>query len=236
MPKYIEQLVDEQLRRATLANKAQPEDFTASEPIGPVITISRQLGSGGRKVAERLASILEWSLWDKELVEAIAQNASVRKKVVESFDERTISELEIMFRAAFGEHDLGGFIYHQHLARTLLAIAKHGSAIILGRGANFLVKDALNVRIHASEERRIENLMRFEGYSREEAIRAIKRTDRERAQFVKRMFGQDVADCRLYDLVIKTDDVFVEGAARIIITALRHKYPAFKMPVMSDAA
>ena len=90
MPKYTEQLVAEQLRRAELASQSRPEEARLAERGGPTITISRQLGSGGRKVAERLAAILEWSLWDKELVNAIARNASVRQKVVESFDERTI--------------------------------------------------------------------------------------------------------------------------------------------------
>jgi len=227
--KHTEQMVAEQIRRAEMAARGRPEQPQAVEG-GPVITISRQLGSGGRRVAERLASVLEWSLWDKELVNAIARNASVRQQVVESFDERTVSELEILARSIMGEHDVGGFLYHRHLIKALLSIGKLGSAIVLGRGAGFVLRDALNVRIHASEGRRIENLMRFEGYTRDQALKALRRSDRERSVFTRRMFGQDVADCANYDLVIKTDAMDIEGVSNVILTALRQKFPAVKLP------
>ena len=231
MPKYIEQLVTEQLRRAELAARSRGEEAQGEEARGPVITISRQLGSGGRKVAERLSSILEWSLWDKELVNAIARNASVRQTVVESFDEKTVSEIEVMARSIMGEHDLGGFLYYRHLARVVLAIGKRGNAVILGRGANFVLKSALNIRIHASHERRLENLMRFEGWTREYAQQQIRRSDRERSQFTKRVYGHDVADCSLYDIVAKTDELDIEGTAGTILTALRFKFPSVKLPM-----
>lgn len=230
MPKYIEQLVSEQLRRTELAARARAEEAPLAEGVSPVITISRQLGSGGRKIAERLVSVLEWSLWDKELVNAIARNASVRRQIVESFDERTISEIELLTRSIMGEHDLGGFLYYRHLARAVMSIGRLGNAIILGRGANFLLKDALNVRIHASLERRIENLMRFEGWTRQRAEQAIRRSDRERSVFTKRMYGEDAADCSHYDLVVKTDELDIEGAVRTILTALRFKFPTVKLP------
>ena len=230
MPKYVEQMALEQLRRAELRSQDQSEEVRTSDGLGPVITISRQLGSGGRKVAERLAEILDWSLFDKELVEFMAKNASVRKKVVESFDERTISELEVLARSIMGEHEMGGFLYSKHLARVVLAIARHGNAIILGRGAGCILKDSLHVRIHASEEQRIENLMRFEGWTHEHALEQMRHSDRERAAFTWKMHRHDVTDCSFYDLVIKTDDFDIEGTARIIITALRFKHPKLQLP------
>ena len=57
---------------------------------------------------------------------------------------------------------MSGFIYIRHLTKAVAVIAKLGNAIILGRGANFLLPEALNVRIDASDEHRIQNMMSYE--------------------------------------------------------------------------
>lgn len=217
----MEKLVDRQIWRSRAMERAAMEPIGFAEPHGPVITISRQLGGQGRQIAQRLAERLGWSLWDKDLIDAIAQDAEVDRKIVEFFDEKIVSEIDSLARFVVGEADAGKFMYRKHLIRTLLAIAKRGNAIILGRGANFLLTGALNIRLISCEEARIQNIMDTNHLSRHEALDRIHQSDRDRAAFIRKIYNSDIEDPSAYDLTITTDSFTVDGAAEVIVTALQ---------------
>lgn len=219
MARYIEQLVAQQVRRSEVAKRRDAEDGKLC--ANPVVTISRRMGSGARVIAEKLAHELGWSLWDKELVNAMAEHAHVSEKVVQTFDEHTVSEIELFARGMFGEDDVAGFIYPRHLARALKSIAKLGNAIILGRGANFILPDALNIRIDASDEVRIRNMMEHEGLTHQTAQARIHESDRERQHFLESLFGKDRAAHPTYDLTICMDEFTNDDAVRIVLAAVR---------------
>jgi cytidylate kinase len=224
MRRDITSIVDQQLSKSHGIQPSIMDTLGLGRPPekpGPVITISRQLGSGGRLVAGRLAERLGWSLWDKDLVDAIAENADVSHRIVEAFDEKTLSEIDVLTRTLIGEPGIGKFYYGHHLARVILAVARHGNAVILGRGANFLLTGALNVRVVASEELRISNLMEYGEMSREEALDRINESDRERAEFVRRLYHKDIEDPLAYDLVVTLDQFGIESVVEIILTALQ---------------
>lgn len=218
MPRYIEQMVSEQVSKSELARQKEIE--SGIKCGRSVITISRRMGSGARIIAQKLADELGWSIWDKDLLDAIADNAHVSQKVAKEFDEHTISEIELFARGMFGDYERAGFIYPRHLARAVKSIAKLGNAIILGRGANFLLPDALNIRIDASDERRIENMMQYEDMTRDAAIAKLHESDRERSHFVESVFGRKISESAIYDLTIWMDEFTNDGAVRIILTAI----------------
>lgn len=194
----------------------------------PVITISRELASGGSEISKILSQRLGWELWDKEIVDEIATNANVHRKVVEMLDERYQSEIEVILRAFSKEKTLDKHVYLRHLVETIFSIAQRGRAIILGRGANFILdclECTLSVRVVASLETRIRRLMERENISEGEARKRILRSDRQRREFVKKMFGKDINDPIHYDLTIRTDTISMEGAAELIIAALKEKFP-----------
>lgn len=231
MGKDIIGLVDQQLLKSHGVQPGMLDTLGLGQPPaepGPVITISRQLGSGGRLVAGRLSERLGWSLWDKDLVDAIAQNADVSRRIVEDFDEKTISEIDVLVRTLAGEYEVGGFYYGHHLAKAILAVARHGKAIILGRGANFLLTGALNVRIVASEGLRIENLIEYGELSHEESTARIRESDKERSEFIRRLYGKNIEDPLAYDLVITLDDFELEGTVEIILAALGVKHETMR--------
>jgi len=219
MARYIEQLVSEQVGRSELAR--QREKVNGKPCDHSVVTISRRMGSGARIIAQKLADELGWSLWDKELVNAIADNAHVSQKVAQEFDEHTMSEIELFARGMFGDHERAGFLYPKHLAKAVKSIAKIGNAIILGRGANFILQDALNIRIDASDERRIENMMRYEEMTRDDAIAKLHDSDRERQHFAENVFGRDRAESAVYDLTIWMDKFTNDDAVKIILEAVK---------------
>jgi len=179
------------------------------------------MGSGARIVAAKLAHELGWSLWDRELIDEIAQNAEVSRPVVEAFDEKTISEIELFAHGMFGDHEMADFLYARHLARAVASIARLGNAIILGRGANYLLPDALNIRIDASDERRIENMMNYENLTREQAIAKLHDSDRERRHFLYTLFGRERVESTIYDLTIWMDKFTSDDAVDIIKAAVK---------------
>jgi len=193
-----------------------------SGPI-PVITLSRELGSGGNEVAQLLQEQLDWHLWDRQLVEEIARSAQVRTSVVESLDERRRSEILDILHELLGDR-LGPVGYRRHLAQIILTVALHGSAIIVGRGANWLLPNALNVRIVAPLAQRVARVAAREAISEEEARRRYLESDRERAESVRALFGRSIDDLMGYDLVINTSCVAPAGAAAIIIAAVKEHF------------
>jgi len=221
MVKTIGHIVHEQIMRSQMARSAaarlEKRDLAESRSI---LTISRQYGSGGSEIARIVAERLGWSLWDRELVEAIAQDAGVRTSVVEHFDERTVSELEALAHSLAGDHEVGNFLYRRHLAHALLAIRRIGHAVIVGRGAQYILRDSLSVRIIASFDHRIKTLM-ARGIGRKQAEEEIRRSDHERAEFIRRTFDRDIDDLEYYDLVLRTDRFGLEGAADIVVSAVR---------------
>ncbi|MGB9620111.1 MAG: AAA family ATPase, partial [Armatimonadota bacterium] len=182
--------------------------------------ISRTMGSGARIIARKLAQQLGWSLWDRELLDAIAEHAEVSKRVVEAFDEHAISEIEVFARNALGDHEMGGFLYGKHLAWAVAAVARLGNAIILGRGANFLLHEALSVRVDASLEHRIRNMMNYECLTREQAEAKLRESDRERYEFLVRMFGRARVEQAHYDIALWMDRFTTDDAVEIIKTAI----------------
>lgn len=226
MPKAIEDMIRDQVLRSELSRRRTlmtAGELQESQP--PVVTISRQYGSGGRLVGRALADQLGWSFWDKELVDAIAKNADVGRQVVESFDERTMSEIQILAKSVFGNKDIGGFYYHKQLAIAVLSIARHGNAVIVGRGSNFLLQKALNVRIEASIDTRIKNVMGYSDINRQEAIEQIRYNDREREVFIRKTFNREIDDHSAYDLTIMMDCFDIDDAVSIILAAIAARYP-----------
>ncbi len=219
MSKFIDQLVNEQIRKSQLAMQKCIESGESCCQ-STVITISRTMGSGARIVAQRLAEELGFSLWSKELLDYIAESRGVPQKLVETFDEKSISEFEVFTRAAFGDNELGGFIYPKHLSNAIRSIAKNGNAIILGRGGNFILPDALHIRIDASFEHRVQNMMKFEGLTKEQAEAKLRASDRDRYNFLVRLFGKERVAKAVYDLTIWMDRLTIEGAANVIKMAL----------------
>lgn len=218
MPKYIEEIVSQQVRRSELARHKQAAEGKLC--INPVVTISRRMGSGARVVAEKLAHNIGWSLWSKDLLDAIAEDADVSRKVVEAFDEKTISEIELFAHAALGDFEMGDFIYKKHLIKAIAAIAKLGNVIILGRGANLLLPDALHIRIDASDEHRIQNMMKYEALTSHEAEVKLRESDKARQHFMLSAFGRERVIAAQYDLSIWMDKFSTDDAAKIIERAI----------------
>ncbi|MHB1001207.1 MAG: cytidylate kinase-like family protein [Armatimonadota bacterium] len=218
VPRHVEEMVIQQVRRSDIARERINE--AGKTCMCSIITISRTMGSGARIIAGKLADDLGWSLWDRDLLESIAEDAHVSKKVAETFDEHPSSEIEMFVRSILGEYEIGGFIYTKHLTKAVTSVAKLGNAIILGRGANIILPHALNIRIDASEEHRVMNMMNYENLTREQAIVKIRSSDKDRQKFMINTFGREKIEKSYFDVSIWMDEFSNDDAVAIIKAAL----------------
>jgi cytidylate kinase len=221
MVKYIEELVTNQILRSEAARNRLDESGKAC--VCNIVTISRTMGSGARIIANKLATEIGWSMWDKELINSIAEDARVSKKVAETFDEQKQSEIEMFVRSVLGDHEASGFMYAKHLAKAVASVEKLGNAIILGRGANILLPRALNIRIDASEKLRVSNMIKYEDLTEHEAVAKIRNSDKERHRFMVHTFGRERVENAKFDLQIWMDEFTNDDAVAIIKAALSRK-------------
>ncbi len=193
----------------------------------PLITISRETGSGGRPIAELVVKKLgkRWKLYHKDLIDKIAKESQLEKKLIEEIDEKKRSTIEEIILDLFGKKYVSLTTYYKSLVRVLTEIGQRGHGVIVGRGANFLFPHALNVRIICKMEQRIKWEMEYEKISKKEAIRRIDLSDQERREFAQTLFYHDQKKAHHYDMVIRTGpELDIEIAADLIVAAAKKRF------------
>lgn len=216
--KSIPQIVEEQVHRWQIQHKEKPEE----KAIVPVVTISREPGSGGRIVAQNLAARLGFEVFHQEVLHEMAKRAEVSEQLLATLDERGLSILEDWISSLVHDRHLWPDQYLQHLLNVIGTLGKHGRAVVVGRGANFVLppEQRFRVRITAPQRRRFKNVAREFKLSPDEAKRRVIKTGSNRKAFIRKYFNADIADPTNYDLVINTETLTVDNAVDVIGAAL----------------
>jgi len=197
-----QKMLEEQVRRWELLKVLEHRE-PAREPI---ITISRLPGCAGRAVAEELARLMGFRLYDKELFSRIAEDAEMSEALLRSLDDRVLPALDEWITGFVLHRRLSGD-YFKHLTRILFSIAQSGRAIILGRGANFILppSQCLRVLLVAPREARVQSLARRMGISPLRASEQVRRVESDRRAFIRSHFCHDMCDPVHYDLALNTE-------------------------------
>ena len=213
----IQQIVDQQVKKWEIMRREKEEEKSL-----PVITVSREPGSRGRLVAEGIADQLGFDLFHREIILEMAKNAQISSRLLESLDEKGLSVLDDWVSTLVNEKHLWPDQYLKHLMRVVGTIGRHGQAIIMGRGANFMLPPSgtFGVRIIAHLNLRIQNVSRDFGVTAEEARRRVLRTESDRRAFVRKYFHADIGDPANYDLVINTGTLSIDAVVEAIKGAL----------------
>lgn len=227
LKKVMNKLINKEFKRIEFAKKhfSLPQ---LKKKIFPCITVSRETGSGGRLVATLVAKKLRIKYYDKQFVELIARSTKKRTGVVKSLDEKNRSMIEgIISSLGSPSNKMSESYYFRHLCRTILSLAGKGKAVILGRGANFIIpaERCLSVRIIAPLKTRIESAIKFEKKSPLKAREDIRRIHYSRKEFIKRYFQKNISNANYYDLVINTKYITLDQAISLIIKAFKEKFP-----------
>ncbi len=192
----------------------------------PIITISREFGTGGSVIAQLVEKKLggDWKVFHDEIVSSIAKETHLERKLIKQIDESRIPMIDEVVGDFFGKRYVNLSTYTKGLVKILSAIGHRGNAIIVGRGANYLFPKALKVRIVGDTEDRIKTIMKYEKLSLVKATRLVELKDEKRLEFTKAVFQHDSRKAHHYDMVIKTGPNLSVQDAAVIIYSLAKRW------------
>jgi cytidylate kinase len=198
-----------------------------------VLTVNREFGSGGGRIAEMIAKRLDWKLLDRDIIDAIAYAAHVPQKLVSHYDEHVDSWLKRINQQAMRSAALAAglelregsvFDADEMVKISQKVIEKahtDGNCVIVGRGSQCVLQhkaDVFHVFVYAPYRQRILRLLERldSGVNVEQRIRKV---DAERAKYLQEYFGKNWNDLHLYDLML-CSHAGEEAAARTILYAM----------------
>ncbi len=189
---------------------------------GPVITVSRLTGAGGRTLAAGLAERLGCEVQDHSIVERIARTRRLSPELVALLDEQDIRQSDLWVRGVLENRLFLKEQYREALTETVLEMAAAGNAVILGRGAGHILghRATLRVRLVAGTATRLARLQERSGLGRAEARVLLEETDRKREAFVRKLLGVDPFDAAGYDLVVNTDRLAPAEVVELVLVAM----------------
>jgi len=155
-------------------------------------------------------------------VQEIAKSADISATILESIEKERLSGIQDFISSLVNDHYLYPGLYLEHLMEVVNAIAAHGQAVIVGRGANFILppESRFSVLVVAPLEKRIQNVVHAFGTSEKEAKRRVLQRESKRQAFVRESFHADIFSPLNYDLVVNMGRLNVESAVEAVIGAV----------------
>jgi hypothetical protein len=224
-------LVAQQLRLAEIKRELErslpraPPTTDDNVRYGPCVLLSRECGSAGEEVARWVGERLHWPVYDREIVEEIAQRAHVRNQLVECIDERVRSNWRRLLHPLRDRENLKPATYLFCLAEIVLSVAHHGYAVIVGRGAQFLLPAQCVVRVRVVEplRDRVHRVATTRQMSVEEATQFVGKREADRAEFIQKIFHADTSSPLNYDLLLNTAQMDIATAGGAVLSLLEKK-------------
>lgn len=187
------------------------------------LTIASDKGCLGEEIAQELSLRTGWHIFDKEMVSYIAKNEHVSENLVRQLDHTSQNLIQDMIERllktaenpAFGSDE-----YYEALLKTMGCLATHGCAILVGRGANFVLREhshGLNIRVTASPEVRIKRLCKSLNTTIDQARHQMQVEDEEQRKFIRHYYKHEFDDVNFYDIVFNTDHASIEQVASSVL-------------------
>jgi cytidylate kinase len=196
-----------------------------------VITINRELGSGGRTIGRLLSEKLGVPFYDKAVIDGLTQKFGLSPERIEeikaqkkswwndinTYYQTLVNSANMPMEAEVKLDNASMFETEQHILQEL---ATHSSCVVAGRTGFMVFREwpnHLNVFIQASMPHRIQRVMRRQNVSEQEARDIIAKMDTTREAYIKKYEDTSRYDTRNYQLVISMDDLSEDDAAEIIM-------------------
>lgn len=190
-----------------------------------VITISREYGSGGRYIGKLLADKLGIKVFDQEIVDKVSEVTGLSKEYIENYEQKrnsadTINDARVSEELG-NEDEL--FIAESNIIKQL---AKENSCVIIGRCADYILKDEkniVNVFIYNSFDEKVKRTVDIYKLKEKDARKEIKRINKQRANHYKHYTGNEWGKLENYDICINSDFMGVENASELLYDIVRRK-------------
>ena len=191
-----------------------------------IITISREFGSGGRSIGRKVAEKLGIPFYDKELVDQISVESGFAPNFVEEHGEH--SPTRSFFSYAFAPQGVPGvmnglstadFLWNIQCS-VILQIAEKGPCVIVGRNADYILKDrpdTLNIYVHADKEFRAERIIRLYGNSEKTPAARLNEKDKRRRVNYQHYTGRTWGAAENYDICLDSGKLGIEQCADIVV-------------------
>ncbi|WOC32716.1 MULTISPECIES: cytidylate kinase-like family protein [Caproicibacterium] len=199
-----------------------------------VVTISHQLGCGGAYIGQKIAEEFQIPFVDRDILKRVADELHLAEADLENRDERLSSVWEKLTEQMYTA-PAAGWVPQYHPSdkelfylesEYILKIAEKTSAVILGRGGRYLLRDApRHVRIFVTAEmpERVERVAALFHISKDAAKTKIETNDQQRIAFNRTFTKSDRLDVRLYDLAVNTSALGLDCAANLVLQSVRAK-------------
>ncbi|MCD8186730.1 MAG: cytidylate kinase-like family protein [Rikenellaceae bacterium] len=191
-----------------------------------VITIGRQFGSGGREIGHQLAGLLEIDYYDKELLQEIEKKSGLSSEYLSKTDETP---------QGHWTHALAGFLYDgiytqervfRFQSETIRQIAAKGPCIIVGRCADYILRDhpnCINTFVHAPLEFCVERLYLNDGVPREEGMELAVKMNKKRATYYNYYTDKKWGHITSYHLSVDSSVVGIDQTVALMAEFVRRK-------------
>ena len=202
-----------------------------------VITISRNLASGGRRLGRLLAKRLDYQYVDKSLFQKIAEDLNVSERTLESFEMSREYRISNIFSNLFSKDYIERIVgydksvveeqeYQTSLKNLILKVAQEDNVVIIGRAAYFILKDMENCyrfRLTATMDWRIKYAVEKHGMPRNRAQEILDKSDINQRWFRRLMCGEGYDDQFLFHLTLNMSYIPIEKAADLVMSVANLK-------------
>ena len=214
------------LGKGKVKSEALVDDTSTDKKVKDhvVITVSREYGSGGRYVGRLIADKLGIKFYDKEIITKLAEVTGLSEEYIENNEQKRDASAILNNGFYMGLDNADElFVKETELIKELAA---KDSCVIIGRCADFILKDEKNVIkvfVYSSMEDKIKRATQIYGYEEDKAKKEIERIDKLRANHYKHYTDKDWKDFSNYDICINSDLLGVEKSADVICDMVKEK-------------
>lgn len=208
--------------KTEVKDKSVPAENVAIHPSHPgvIVTVAREHGSCGKRIAGQVAQQLGVTCYYKEMTALAAQESGLDKQFVSTINENSPSVLHSLYLST-------NVVQQAILAQEQIIrkIAKSGSCVIVGRAADYVLNEfpqVVRIFIYAPKDYRIKNVMQMYGDTDEDAAKNIKHSDEARAAYYNTISGAEWGKSQNYDLCIDSS-IGVENTTKCIMEYLRYR-------------
>lgn len=192
-----------------------------------VITISRQVGSGGKEIGHILAEALGYEYYDRKIIELASEKSGISEELFEKAEKHHNSFLYSLATANYAGYSAS--VFSQEIGNTdnlfviqsnvIRDVAQKGNCVIVGRCANQVLleeENVIKVYLHANRDFRIKKVMEENNLLFKDADALVKKMDKKRAAYYNFFTSGDWGNCSDFDLCIDTSVLGIEKTAEII--------------------